>query len=173
MNKLVTFKGSNRTPWLGSRPKRARQMKHLAYQRYSQNPNQLTLNVYQAESKSLSRLMRLPRRKYEIAIASSTTSNPKVIFAHVWRNRQLSCQIISLKTDLGVIAKEPEAQAELLKEFYGAVFRIDNGQPTPALPIPSVMMGIPVFTPCLVHKGLSTLDTSKGPGPDQLHPKLL
>ncbi len=35
------------------------------------------------------------------------------------------------------------------------------------------MMGTPVFTPCLVHKELSTLDTSKSPGLEQLHPKLL
>ncbi len=35
------------------------------------------------------------------------------------------------------------------------------------------MMGISVFTPCLVHKEVSALDTLKNPGPDQLHPKLL
>ncbi len=33
-------------------------------------------------------------------------------------------------------------------------------------------MGIPIFTLCLVHRELSTLDTSKSSGPDQLHPKL-
>ncbi len=35
------------------------------------------------------------------------------------------------------------------------------------------MMGTPVSTPCLVQKVLSTLETSKIPGPDQLHPELL
>ncbi len=78
-----------------------------------------------------------------------------------------------MKTDLGVIAREPEAQAEILNEFFDAVFRTDAGQPIPALPIPFVMMGTFVFTPCLVHKELSTLDTSKGPGPDQPYPKFL
>ncbi len=74
-----------------------------------------------------------------------------------------------MKTDLGVIVKEPATQAELL---YGAVFRADAGQPVPALPIPPVMMGTPVFTPFLGHKELSNLDISKSPGPDQLRPKL-
>ncbi len=60
--------------------------------------------------------------------------------------------------------------AELPNEFYDAIFRTGAGQPVPALSIP---LGHPVFTPCLVHKELSTLDTSKSPGPDQLHPKLL
>ncbi len=72
---------------------------------------------------------------------------------------------------MDVIVKEPEAQAMLLNEFYDAVFHTDAGQLIPALP--SMMMGTPVFTPCLVHKELSTVDTSKSPGPDQLHPKLL
>ncbi len=148
-------------------------MKHLAYQLYSQNPNQFTLNVYQAKSGSRSRLMRLSRRQYETDIAPLPTSNPKVFFAHVRRNRQFSRQIISLETDLGVNVEEPEAQAEILNAFFHAVFRTDAVQPIPALSIPSVMTGIPAFTPCLVHKELSTLDTSKNAGPDQLHPKLL
>ncbi len=119
--------------------------------------------MYQAESKSLPRLMRCVQ----------ATSSPKMFFASVRRNRQLSHQIITLKTDLGVIVKVVEAQAELFNEFYDAVLRTDLGQPIPALSVPSVMMGIPVFTPCLVLKELFNLDTSKSPGPVQLHPKLL
>ncbi len=42
----------------------------------------------------------------------------------------------------------------------------DNGQPIHALPIP-------VSTPCLVHKELSILDTSKSLGHDKLHSKML
>ncbi len=103
---------------------------------------------------------RSSRRKYETSIASLATSNTKVFFAHVRRNRQLNRQIISLKTALGVNVKEPEMQAELLNEFYDAAFGTDNGQPFPALLIPSEMMSIPVFTLCLVLEELSTFDTS-------------
>ncbi len=71
-----------------------------------------------------------------------------------------------MKTDLGVIVKEPEAQAGLLNEFYDDAFCTYAGQPIPALSIPSVMMGIPVLTPCLVHKKLSIFNTSKSLGPD-------
>ncbi len=90
-------------------------MKHLAYQQCSRNPNQFTLCVYQAENKSLSRL------------ASLATPYPKIFFVRVRRNRQ----VISMKTNLGVIVKGPEAQAELLNKFYYTVFRPDNGQPNP------------------------------------------
>ncbi len=43
-------KGTNRSPWLKSRHKRARQLRRFVYQQYSQNPNQFALDVYQAES---------------------------------------------------------------------------------------------------------------------------
>ncbi len=36
-----------------------------------------------------------------------------------------------------------------------------------------MMLCTPVFTPCLVQNEFSTLETSKIPGPDQLHPNLL
>ncbi len=80
------------------------------------------------------------------------TCNPKVFFAHVLGNRQISRQTISLKTNLGVIGKEPEEQAGFLKQFCHTFFSPDNGQPIPTLPGPSVMIDIPVFTPCIVHK---------------------
>ncbi len=57
----------------------------------------------------------------QTGIASLALFNPKVLFAYVRRNRQISHEIISLDTALGVIVKEAEAQAELLNEWYDAV----------------------------------------------------
>ncbi len=37
------------------------------------------------------------------------------------------------------------------------------------LPIASVMIGIPVLNPCLVHKEIFILDIFKSPSPDPLH----
>ncbi len=55
--------------------------------------------------------------------------------------------------------REPNAQAKLLNQFYDTIFHPDNGQPTPTLPFPSVKIGIPVFSPCPVHKQLSNFDS--------------
>ncbi len=48
-----------------------------------------------------------------------------------------------MKTDLGDIAKEPNAQAELLKKFYNAVFQPENMELVPTPSTPSVLIGIP------------------------------
>ncbi len=53
--------------------------------------------------------------------------------AQVRRNRQLSRQIISLNTDMSVIVKQPEAQAELVNEFFDTV--LHHGQPSPIHPV--------------------------------------
>ncbi len=74
---------------------------------------------------SLSRLMRSSRRKYETGITSLATSDPKMFFVHVRRNQQRSRQIMTLKTDLWVIVKEPEVQAGHCNELYNDVFRTD------------------------------------------------
>ncbi len=52
-----------------------------------------------------------------------------------------------MNTDLGAIDKGPEAQAELLDEFYDTAFRTDNVQRVPTLPFPSVMMIQEIATP--------------------------
>ncbi len=83
--------------------------------------------MYQADSKSFSRIMGLPRRKHETGIASLATPNTKVFFDHIWRNRHLCHQIGTLKTGLGVIVKESDDQAELFNSFYDTVFHPGNG----------------------------------------------
>ncbi len=65
--------------------------------------------------------------KHETGIASLATSNPKVFFAHFRRNLQLSRHVVSLKAHLGVIVKKPEAQAELINEFYDAFSTLTTG----------------------------------------------
>ncbi len=99
-----------------------------------------------------------------MGIASLATSNPEVFCPFSKKSP------IQLSNCLPVNVKVKEALTELLKEFYDSAFRPENGQPIPTLPIPSVMMGNAVFTPCLDHKELSTLDTSKSSGPYQQHP---
>ncbi len=57
--------------------------------------------------------------------------------------------------------------------YYASVYRTDKGRDHPSLPKPSTIMNAPNFTPAAVHKELSTLDTAKGSGPDDLHPFML
>ncbi len=102
--------------------------------------------------------------KYEVGIASLATSNPNVYLDHIHQliNHQLSHQIILLKTELGIIVKEPEVEAELLNAFYDAVFRPDNVQPILALPILSVFPYYLLFS-SIKSTSLSTYQRAQAP----------
>ncbi len=58
----------------------------------------------------------------------------------------------------------------ILTNYYASIFRTDEGRDHPSLLEPSTIMNGPRFTPAAVRKELSTLDTAKGSGPDDLHP---
>ncbi len=98
------------------------------------------------------------------AIASLAASTLKVLFAHIRASRHLSHLNFTLKADKYVYVSKPGGQP---------AFRLGKGQPIPAQPILSVTISIRLFDPWLVHKEFSTLDNSKSPGPDHLHPQVL
>ncbi len=100
-------------------------------------------------------------------------TQPKLFFAHVRRNRHLKKNIIGLKDNEGEIIFTPSAQAELLKSIYSSIFREDYARPTPNLPVLTVVMPVPQFSIPVVHRELSSLDISKGAGPDDIHPQMV
>ncbi len=57
--------------------------------------------------------------------------------------------------------------------YYASVYRSDEGRDHPSLPNLSKIMNAPRFTSAAVHKELSTLETAKGSGTDDLHPFML
>ncbi len=86
------------------------------------------------------------------------------------RNRHLKKNIIGLKDNVG---ETPSAQAELLKNFYSSIFREDYARSTPTLPVPTAVMPMPQFLVPVVHRELSSLNISKGAGPDDTHPQMV
>ncbi len=58
---------------------------------------------------------------------------------------------------------------QILANYYASVYRTDEERDHPSLPEPSTIMNAPHFTLAAVHKELSTLDTTKGYGPDDRH----
>ncbi len=67
----------------------------------------------------------------------------------------------------------PRLQADSLKNFYSSIFREDDARPTPTLPVPTVVMPEPQFSIPIVHRQLSSLDISKGAGPDDIHAQMV
>ncbi len=112
--------------------------------------------------------MRISRRQYESKLADEVKSNPRRFFAHVRGNRLLKQRVMALRADDGVVTESPN-MARILANYYASVYRTDEGRDHPSFPEPSTIMNAPRLTSAAVHKELSTLDTTKGSGPDDLH----
>ncbi len=97
-------------------------------------------------------------------------SNLRRFLAHVRRNRRLKQRIMALRADNGAVLTDSLNMARILAKYYASVYRTDEGRDHPSLPEPLTIMNAPRFTSAAVHKELSTLDTAKGSGPDDLHP---
>ncbi len=80
---------------------------------------------------------------------------------------------IGFKGNEGETIFTPSAQAEFLKHFYSSSFREDDERPVPTLSFPTVVMPVPQFLTPVVHRELSSLDISKGAGPDDIHPQMV
>ncbi len=136
-----------------SRHKRAQKMQHLAESFY--------LTVYQTQSKWLSRFMVSSRWKYETDIASFSTSNPKMFFAHA---QPPNC----LPVDGSGFYRQRPRNAGIgplrvlrcrLPHWRRATYS--------STAISMGMMGFPVLTSCFAH---SPSDICKNQGPDELPP---
>ncbi len=75
-------------------------------------------------------------------------------FAHVPRNRPL-------RAEDGAVVTDSPNMLRTLGNCYVSVYHTDEGSDHPSLPEPSTVMN---------SLQLSTLDTARGPGPDNLHP---
>ncbi len=137
------------------------------------SPSDYTFKVDREESNKLSKLMGKSRRKYEKQLALKAESQPKLFFAHVRRNRHLKKNISGVKEHEGETIFTSSAQAELLKNFFSSIFREGDARPTPTLPVPTVLMPVPQFSITVVQRELSSLDISKGAGPDDNHPQIV
>ncbi len=171
-NRFVPYspkKTGKGVPWTRSQHRRARQVKQFVFSLFKAYPSHATLSVNKAESRRLSKLLRISRRQYDSKLTGEVKFNSTRVFAHFRRNRRLKQRIMALRADGAVLTDSPN-MAPILANYYASVYRTDEGKDHPSLPEPSAIMNALRFTSAAVHKELSTLDTAKGSGPDDLHP---
>ncbi len=60
-----------------------------------------------------------------------------------------------------------------MKEFYSNILSNDDARPTPTLPVPTFVMPVLQFSIPVVQRELSSLDSSKGAGPDDIQSQMV
>ena len=119
------------------------------------------------------------RKKRERNIAAeSAKSNCKNFWSYINFKRKTRSGVAELHTKsrgkVNVSSTDVD-KAEVLGEFFSSVFTIESDEKYPEMDTitPSVPFDNNKFETDDVNKLLKSLNTSKSPGPDQIHPKVL
>ncbi|CAC5397413.1 unnamed protein product [Mytilus coruscus] len=110
-------------------------------------------------------------------IAESAKTNRKTFWKYVNSKRKSISGISELHTKVNgteFIASTDSEKAEVQAEFFSSVFTLESGKPVDSgKKYCDNFSSDELFNSKEVNKLLKDLNTSKSPGPDQVHPKVL
>ena len=180
MNKYIPRKRRRKkgnTP-LGPEAVKCIRRKHRLWTRYMETREQSTYREYCKARNKVKSVIAKDRKKRERNIAESAKSNCKNFWSYINSKRKTRSGVAELHTKSSGkvnVASTDEDKAEVLGEFFSSVFTIESDEEYPEMDTitPSVPFDNSKFETKDVNKLLKSLDTSKSPGPDQIHPKVL
>ena len=110
-------------------------------------------------------------------LATNSKNNPKLLYAYVNQNKKIRDSIRTLIDDEGLFTTDPNKITECLNNQFFKVFSEpgnDNDFPRPNEPLhKSCEISEQAFSPQSIYDALKSLDKSKSPGVDKLHPFIL
>ena len=122
----------------------------------------------------LRRLTRDLRSNFEKRLIKDVKENPKSFWRYVQSRMKTRSGVEDLIQADGTLATENDDKARVLNAFFSSVFTVEKDDlPTTQLRYSGPVLDIPVVTPGLVEAKLKILNSSKSPGPDGIHPRVL
>jgi hypothetical protein len=123
-------------------------------------------------------LVRAAKYNMEKEIASDAKGNPKRFWKYVNSKRKTKSGICELSTEVNgetITARTDREKADMLADFFSSVFTHEPQGDIPLLPDATFqhMFVDREFTENEVCQLMQDLDTSKSPGPDEVHPREL
>ncbi|CAG2210624.1 unnamed protein product [Mytilus edulis] len=175
--KKISKKKYNKEP-LSVEARRVIRKKHRAWEKYSNKRDNDSYREYtKARNKAKSTVIR-ERKNREKDIAESAKTNCKNFWSYINSKRKSKSGISELhdkRDGKTFIASNDTDKAEILAEFFTSVFTKEDDEDETFLK--DIKYDEPssdeVFKPKEINKLLKNLNTSKSPGPDQVHPKVL
>ena len=161
-------------PWVDRNLRRLMRKRRRRWHIFRENPSDETYEDYRVIRNEVTEVKRNQRRAYEEMLASSYPPAPKRIYAYVSRRSRKRDEIPSLRDPSGSLVAGDNERAELLADHFSACY----SSPTAGERLDGALTsnGCLERVECsenIVRHLLSTLDTSKAPGPDGIHPVVL
>ena len=152
--------------------------KHRLWERYMEKGSAESYREFCKARNKVKRQTRNERKAKEWEVAETAKTKCKNFWKYVNSKRKSKTGVSELHTTIDgklKIASEDSDKAEVLADFFNSEFTIEDNLDMPD--IPQAVYDHPSsnepFTAEEVRKLLLGLNTSKSPGPDKVHPKLL
>ena len=173
---LVRCRRAGVPPWWRARVRRAFQRKTVAWKKLQTHGGHLRALQYKRERERAERIRRECKREYEEKLARKAKMNPKAYYGYVRSKKALQEAVACVKGVDGVGAITGKDKADVLASHFEKVHLCDEGQSPPG-----DLLGTGVddrMPPIVIDKGhverlLGTVDPSKSPGPDNIHPAII
>ena len=165
----------SKPPWDNSSLKRKRKQKDLSWRNFDNNPTPANLNIASQRQSEFEIQEKKAILNHENKVCQSIKTNPKVFYKYMHSKRKIKESVSKLKNKDNKFAKSPRESADLLSEFFSSTFVKEPYGPLSedCYNISSNLISELEINTDKVKKLLSTVNTSKSSGPDNIHPKLL
>ncbi len=151
--------------------------KHKAWKKYISSKDSDTYKDYCRLRNHIRKLTKLARRNKESDIAKEAKYNPQKFWSFVNNKLYTKPSIPNLynSSNETTLTEDDEEKANVLSDFFSTVFTDEDTTNIPPFPdrqFNSTLDNIEINRE-LVLKKLTNLNTSKSPGPDKIHPRIL
>ena len=168
------FKNRKKPPWLNRATNEAIKNKHKTWNRYKKNPNHENWEIYSTNRNQATAKIKEAKLNYENKLAAEVKDKPKNFWAYVKSKTSSKSNIRELRNDKNELITQNDEKVEMLNNYFSSVFTQEDCS---HIPLPCTKTNITIdniqITEQSVYKQLQKLNTSKSPGPDKLHAKVL
>ncbi|XP_071944903.1 uncharacterized protein [Antedon mediterranea] len=161
--------------WMNTEALAKIKKKYHAWKRYTATKHYKDYEKYTKLRNAASKESKKAKRIFEKKLAKEVKTNPKCFWNYVRSKTRIKCGISHLTKPDGSKTKNDEEKAFILNNFFCSTFTCEDISDVPELT--NRYNGVPlstlVFSREQVLKKLMSLNPSKSPGPDSIHPRVL
>ena len=150
------------------------QRKRLAFKHYKKYPSTANYNIYAKYRNQVKWETRKAKKLNELKVASEAKKNPKALFQYINSKSKSKNSIPDLLKPDGSLSKSTLEKCDMFNNFFASVFTKEGDGEMPYF---SKDVNNPLETLSVsneqMYKALNSLNVSKSPGPDEIHPRIL
>lgn len=150
--------------------------KHRCWQRSFETKSRNKDQKWKQQRNRVNKLLREAEIKFEMDIANDCKLNPKKLWKYMKSKTRVKTTIPPLRDRTGKLSENNKQQAETLAAQFASVMVTEPEGDIPTLPdrnLETPPLSTIQITEAMVMKKLKNLNTSKSPGPDEVHPRVL